>query len=77
MHWLDLLAVQGTLKSLFQHPSSKASILWHSAFFYGPILTFMEKGLANHFNILALTSHEQYEKEGVGEAQKLLQNPLR
>ena len=31
--WLDLLAVQGTLKSLFQHHSSKASILWHSAFF--------------------------------------------
>ena len=32
MDWLDL-AVQGTLKSLFQHHSSKASILWHSAFF--------------------------------------------
>ena len=31
--WLDLLAVQGTLKSLFQHHSSKASILWCSAFF--------------------------------------------
>ena len=33
MDWLDLLAVQGTLKSLFQHYSSKASILWCSAFF--------------------------------------------
>ena len=33
MDWLDLLAVQGTLKSLLQHYSSKASILWHSAFF--------------------------------------------
>ena len=33
MDWLDLLAVQGTLKSLLQHLSSKASILWHSAFF--------------------------------------------
>ena len=33
MDWLDLLAVQGTLKSLFQHHSSKASILRHSAFF--------------------------------------------
>ena len=32
MDWLDLLAVQGTLKSLFQHHSSKASILQHSAF---------------------------------------------
>ena len=31
--WLDFLAVQGTLKSLLQHHSSKASILWHSAFF--------------------------------------------
>ena len=33
MEWLDLLAVQGTLKSLLQHHSSKASILRHSAFF--------------------------------------------
>ena len=33
MDWLDLLAVQGTLKSLLQHHSSKASVLWHSTFF--------------------------------------------
>ena len=33
MDWFDLLAVQGTLKSLLQHQSSKALILWHSAFF--------------------------------------------
>ena len=33
MDWLDLLAVQGTLKSLLQHHSSKASMLWRSAFF--------------------------------------------
>jgi len=33
MDWLDLLAVQGTLKSLLQYHSSKASILWRSAFF--------------------------------------------
>ena len=33
MYWFDLLAVQGTLKSLLQHHSSKASILWRSAFF--------------------------------------------
>ena len=33
MDWLDILAVQGTLKSLLQHHSAKASILWHSAFF--------------------------------------------
>ena len=38
MDWLDLLAVQGTLKSLLQHHSSKASILWHSAFFH-PYMT--------------------------------------
>ena len=34
MDWLDLLAVEGTLKSLLQHHSSKASILWCSAFFF-------------------------------------------
>ena len=33
MDWLDLLAVQGTLKSLLQHHSLKVSVLWHSAFF--------------------------------------------
>ena len=33
MDWLDLLTVQGTLKSLLQHHSSKASILWHSIYF--------------------------------------------
>ena len=33
MDWLDLLAIQGTLKSLLQHHSSKASIFWHAAFF--------------------------------------------
>ena len=39
MDWLDLLAVQETLKNLFQHHSSKASILRHLAFFIVPILT--------------------------------------
>ena len=39
MDWLDLLAVQGTLKSLLQHHSSKASILRHSAFFTTKIIT--------------------------------------
>src|SRR5574337_13468 len=33
IHWLDLLAVQGTFKILLQHHSSKTSILWRSAFF--------------------------------------------
>ena len=35
--WLYLLAVQGTLKSLLQHNNSKASSLWHSAFFIGQL----------------------------------------
>ena len=38
MDWFDLLAVQETLKSLFQHHSSKASILWRSAFFMVQLL---------------------------------------
>ena len=33
INWVDLLAIPGTLKSLLQHHSSKASVLWHSAFF--------------------------------------------
>ena len=37
LDWFDLLAVQGTLKSLLQHHSSKASILWHSASFMVPL----------------------------------------
>ena len=45
MDWLDLLAVQGTLKSLFQHHSSKASILWHAAFFIvQPLHPYMTTG---------------------------------
>ena len=39
MGWLDLFAVQGTLKSLLQHHSSKASILHHLSILYGPTLT--------------------------------------
>ena len=38
MDWLDLLAIQGTLKSLFLHHSSKVSILWCSAFFMAQLL---------------------------------------
>ena len=40
MDWLDLLVVQGTLQSLLQHHSSKASILWRSAFFTLSIIKF-------------------------------------
>ena len=47
MDWLDFLAVQGTLKSLLQHHSSKASILWCSAFF-SPTLTSIHDYWKNH-----------------------------
>ena len=68
MDWLDLPAVQGTLKSLLQHHSSKASILWHSAFFIvqlshpymttGKIIaltrwTFVDKVMSLLFNMLS------------------------
>ena len=68
MNWLDLLAVQGTLKSLLQHHSSKASILWHSAFFIVQIShpymttgktialtrrTFVDKVMSLLFNMLS------------------------
>ena len=37
IHWIDLLAVQGTLKGLLQHHSLKVSVLWHSAFLFSLI----------------------------------------
>ena len=46
--WFDLLAVQGTLKSFLQYHSSKASILCHSAFFYGPTLASIHDYWKNH-----------------------------
>ena len=49
MDWLDLLAVQGTLKSLLQHHSSKASILQRSlSFLHSPTLTFIHDHWKNH-----------------------------
>ena len=66
--WIVLLAVQGTLKSLLQHHSSKASILWHSAVFMGQIShpymttgktmaltrqTFVGKAMSLLFNMLS------------------------
>ena len=68
IYWLDLLAVQGTLKSFLQHHSSKESILWHSAFFIVQLLypykttektlaltrwTFVGKALSLLFNMLS------------------------
>ena len=46
--WFDLFAVQGTLKSLLQHHRWKASILWCSAFLYGPTLTSVHDYWKNH-----------------------------
>ena len=67
MHWLDLLAVQGTLKSLLQHHSSEASILWHWAFF---IVQFLHPYLATGKTI-ALTR-----QTFVGKVMSLLFNML-
>ena len=56
MHWLDLFAVQGTLKSLLQHHSSKASIFRRSAFFIVQLShrrTFVGKVMSLLFNILS------------------------
>ena len=64
MHWLDLLAVQGTLKSLLQHHSPKASILRHSMFFEvqlshpymttGKIIAFDQMDLCWQSNVSAI-----------------------
>ena len=49
MDWLDLLAVQGTLKSLFQHHNSKASIFWKAvSFLHSPTLTSIHDYWKNH-----------------------------
>ena len=48
MDWFDLLAAQGTLKSLLWNHSSKASVLWCSAFFVVPTLTFIHDYCKNH-----------------------------
>ena len=74
MDWLDLLAAQGTLKSLLQHHSSKASILWCSAFFIAQLShpyvttgktialtrqTFVDKVMSLLFNMLSRFSSVQ------------------
>ena len=51
--WFDLLAVQGNLKSLFQHHNSKESILWCSAFFMVQLWHLLEKEIATHSSTLA------------------------
>ena len=52
MVWLDLLAVQGTLKSLLQHHSSKASILWRSAYSCRPNVLILLQIFSSTFTIL-------------------------
>ena len=54
MDWLDLLAVQGTLKSLFQHHSSKASILWFLAFFMFQLSHHVTTGKTTALNLMDL-----------------------
>ena len=66
MDWLDLLAVQGTLKSLLQHHSSKASILWRSAFF-----TVQLTSIHDHWK-----NHTLTRRTFVGKAISLLLNML-
>ena len=68
MDWLDILAVQRTLKSLLQHHSSKASILWHLAFF---IVQLSCPTLMTIGKTIALTS-----QTFVGEVMSLLFNML-
>ena len=65
--WLDLLAVQGTLKSLLQHHSSKASSLQHSAFLYSPTLT----SIHDYWKTIAFTR-----RTFVGKVMSLLFNML-
>ena len=67
MDWLDLLAVQGTLKSLLQHHSSEASVLWHSAFFIAQL----SHPLMTTGKTIALTR-----RTFVGEVMSLLFNML-
>ena len=60
MEWLDLLAIQGTLKSLLQHHSSKASILQHSAFFIVQLShPYMPTGKNNSFDKTGLLLAKQ------------------
>ena len=80
MDWLDLLAVQGTLKSLLQHQSSKASILQCSAFFIVQLShpymtigktialtrrTFVDKVMSLHFNMLSRLVIEFCQENGL------------
>ena len=58
IYWLDLLAVQGTLKSLLQHHSSKASILQHSPFVLTGLISLQSKGLSRVFSNIVVQKHQ-------------------
>ena len=62
MDWLDLLAVQGTLKSLLQHHSSKASVLGHSALFrvWSHIHTWLWKNCTFNYTVLLIINNHPY-----------------
>ena len=65
--WLDLLAVQGTFKSLHQHHSSNASVIWHSAIFIvQPSHPYMTTGKEQEaFNLMtAVTIHSDFGAQG-------------
>ena len=83
MDWLDLFAVQGTLKSLLQHHSLKSSILWRSTFFILQIShpymnpgktialtrqTFVDKVMSLLFNMLSRYGHKPCKHSVFGEA---------
>ena len=65
IHWFDLLAVQGTLKNLLQHHSSKASILWLSAFFIVHLShLYMTTGKATASSWFLLSTNSVHEGRG-------------
>ena len=86
MHWLDLLAVQGTLKSLLQHHSSKASILQCSAFFIVQLshpymttrktialtrCTFVDKVMSLLFNMLPIRNVKLFNKKHIDQVENV------
>ena len=80
MDWLDLLAVQGTLKSLLQHHSSKASIRWHSAFFIvgAPGCSHSKESAcsAGDLGLITVLGRSPEEGNGIPLQHSCLENPI-
>ena len=78
--WFDLLAVQGTLKSLFQHHSSKASIRWHSAFFIvgAPGCSHSKESAcsAGDLGLITVLGRSPEEGNGIPLQHSCLENPI-